>query len=99
MYRSNRRFKLLKIEKIHYFFFFQKYQWFYPLIPEDYSLHKIFSMLIIAILLGLCCPTMLRKYDLCKYVNTFKARSQTSADNIIQYVECAIAKCALSYSY
>ena len=35
------------------------------------------SMLIIAIPLSLVCPTVLRKYDLRKYVNTFKARSQT----------------------
>ena len=37
-------------------------------------------MLIIAILLSLVCPTVLRKYDLRKYVNTFKARSQTSVN-------------------
>ena len=37
-------------------------------------------MLIIAILLSLVCPTMLHKYDLRKYVNTFKARSQTSVN-------------------
>ena len=32
------------------------------------------------ILLSLVCPTVLRKYDLCKYVNTFKARSQASVN-------------------
>ena len=37
-------------------------------------------MLIIAILLSLVCPTVLRKYDLRKYVNTFKARSQASVN-------------------
>ena len=35
-------------------------------------------MLIIGIPLSLACPIMLRKYDLRKYVNAFKARSQTS---------------------
>ena len=49
-------------------------------------------MLIIAILLGLVCPTVLRKYDFRKYVDTFKARSQTSANKhnptcaIVRYV-------------
>ena len=37
-------------------------------------------MLIIAILLSLVCPTVLRKYNLRKCVNTFKARSQTSVN-------------------
>ena len=31
-------------------------------------------------LLSLVCPTVLRKYDLRKYVNTFKARSQKSVN-------------------
>ena len=35
-------------------------------------------MLIIAILLSLVCLTVLRKYNLRKYVNTLKERSQTS---------------------
>ena len=35
-------------------------------------------MLIITILLSLVCPTVLCKYNLHKYINTFKARSQTS---------------------
>ena len=43
MYRSNLRLKYLKKGKIHYFFFFQKYQWFYPSIPEEYSLHETFQ--------------------------------------------------------
>ena len=37
-------------------------------------------MLFIAILLSLVCPILLRKYDLGKYINTFKARSQTSVN-------------------
>ena len=37
-------------------------------------------MLIIAILLSLVCATVLHKYDLRKYVNTFKGRSQTSVN-------------------
>ena len=37
-------------------------------------------MLIIAILLSLACPTVLRKYDLYKQSNTLKARSQTSVN-------------------
>ena len=44
-------------------------------------------MLIIAILSSFACPVVLRKYDLSKYENTFKARSKTSV-KIIQYVEC-----------
>ena len=35
-------------------------------------------MLIIAILLNLGCSILLRKYDLRKYVDAFKARRQTS---------------------
>ena len=37
-------------------------------------------MLIIAILLSLVCPIVLHEYDFRKYVNTFKARSQTSVN-------------------
>ena len=37
-------------------------------------------MLIKAALLSLVCSTALRKYDFCKYLNTFKARSQTSVN-------------------
>ena len=37
-------------------------------------------MLITTIQLSLVCPTVLRKYDLRKYVNTFKARSLTSVN-------------------
>ena len=33
----------LKKEKIHYFFFIQKDQWFYPSIPEVCGLHKTFQ--------------------------------------------------------
>ena len=47
-------------------------------------------MLIIAILLSLVCPTVLRKYYLRKYVNTFKARSQTSVNKHSPTCECAI---------
>ena len=37
-------------------------------------------MLITTIQLSLVCPTVLCKYDLRKYVNTFKARSLTSVN-------------------
>ena len=39
------------------------------------------------------CLIMLRRYDLRKHVNTFKARCQTSENkiNIIQHVECALS--------
>ena len=35
-------------------------------------------MLIIAIIRSLFCPTVLCKYDLRKYVNTFRVRNETS---------------------
>ena len=34
--------QVLKKEKIHNFFFFQKDQWFYPSTPEECGLYKIF---------------------------------------------------------
>ena len=52
-------------------------------------------MLIIAILLNLGCSILLRKYDLRKYVDAFKARRQTSVKKTrTQQVECTLA-----YSY
>ena len=39
-----------------------------------------FEMLIIAVLPSLVFPTVLRQYDLRKYVNAYKARSQTSVN-------------------
>ena len=50
-------------------------------------------MLIIAILLSLVCPIVLRKYDLRKYENTFKARSQTSVNK--HNPTCRMCYCAL----
>ena len=47
-------------------------------------------MLIIAILLSLVCPIVLRKYDLLKYENTFKARGQTSV-NKHNPTECGLS--------
>ena len=74
--------------KIHYFF--QKYQWFYLLNPEE-----DLSVLIIAILLSLACPTVLRKCDLRKCVNTFKARSQTSVNK--HNPTCGMCYCGMHY--
>ena len=54
-------------------------------------------MLIIAILLSLVCPAVLRKYDLRKYVITFKARSQKLVKK--HNATCGMCYCGLSYSY
>ena len=85
-----------KLEKIHLFFLFQKYQWFYPLIPEECGLHKIFSILIIAIIVNLVCPAVLRIYGLRKYLNTVKARSQASINkHNLTYGMCCNALCLI----
>ena len=52
-------------------------------------------MLIIAITLILVCPTVLPKYDLRKYVNTFKARSQTSVNK--HNPTCGMCCCGMRY--
>ena len=49
-------------------------------------------MLVIAILLSLVCPTVLRKYDLRKYVNNFKVRSQTPVNK--HNPTCRMCYCA-----
>ena len=53
-------------------------------------------MLIVEILLSLVCPTVLRKYDLRKYVNTFKARSQTSGNK--HHSACGMCYCGMRNS-
>ena len=50
-------------------------------------------MLIIAIIFSLVCHTVLRKYDLGKYVHTFKARNQTSVNK--HNPTCGMCYCAL----
>ena len=52
-------------------------------------------MLIIAIPLSLVCPTVIRKYDLRKYVNTFKARSQMSVNK--HNPACGMCYCGMRY--
>ena len=62
-----------------------------------------FEILIIAILLSLVFPTVLRQYDLRKYVNTYKARSQTSVNKhnpTCGMCYCGMrCGCGMSYSY
>ena len=52
-------------------------------------------MLIIAILPSPVCPAVLRKYDLRKYVNTVKARSQTSVNK--HNPTCGMCYCVMRY--
>lgn len=47
-------------------------------------------MLIIATLLSLVCPIVLRKYDLRKYVNILKQEVKLLEVNIIQHMEFAL---------
>ena len=75
MYRSHLRLKCLKIKKFTIFS-----------LTKIFTIHRFLknavciSMLIIGILLSLVCPTLVHKYNLCKDINTFKARSQTSVN-------------------
>ena len=67
-----------------------------PIDPEECGLHKIFSILIIAIIVSLVYPTVLRKYGLRKYLNTVKARSQTSINkHNVTYGMCCNALCRI----
>ena len=53
-------------------------------------------MLTVAILLGVACPTVLRKYDLRKHVHIFKARSQTSVNKYNS--TCWMGYCGMRYA-
>ena len=50
-------------------------------------------MLIIAIVLNLVCPSVLIKYDLLKYVNIFKTRSQMHVN--IYNPACGMCYCGM----
>ena len=52
-------------------------------------------MIIIAILLSLVCHSVLRKYDLRKYVNIFKARIQSSVNKYNP--ACAMCYCGMHH--
>ena len=55
-------------------------------------------MLIIATLLSLVCATVLRKYDVRKYVDIFKARSRPSVNKHNPTCGMCFVECAMSYS-
>ena len=52
-------------------------------------------MLITEILLNLICSTVLHKYDLRKYLNTFKEKSLTSVNK--QNPTCGMCYCGKCY--
>ena len=79
MYRLHLRFKCFKKKRFIIFYFSNNINDFIHRLLNNAVYIRFFDVNQ-AILLSLVRPIVLRKYDLRKYVNTFKVRSQTSVN-------------------